>query len=205
MTVLRTKFVIPETKVLDDKAGRIHAIVSSEVQDRDGDIIRVAGWKLENFLTHPLLLSSHNYGTLLSQIGEWESMEIKDKKLEGVARYYVGEGNQEADWAFNIASKGRAAFSVGFMPDMTLATELENPGHLMPSYEFNGQELLEVSHVVIPSNPEALQRQLKSLMAAIRRLEPSPEQDESISVAPVDYRELLNTACSRAYREVNPW
>uniref|UniRef100_A0A6M3XKJ0 Putative prohead protease n=1 Tax=viral metagenome TaxID=1070528 RepID=A0A6M3XKJ0_9ZZZZ len=151
----RFKLARVETKVLS--TGRIHAVVSTEAKDRDGDIIRVAGWQLDNFMRHPVLLSSHNYRELRSQIGEWEDMAVKGKRLEGVAHYLVGEGNEEADWGYNLATKGMAAYSVGFIPDMDKAVELEGTGGFFGNYEFNGQELLEVSQVTIPSNPQALQ------------------------------------------------
>ena len=151
--------------MVDLSAGRIHAVVSTEAKDRQGDIIRQAGWDLTNFQSHPILLSSHNYGTLLSHIGEWEDMAVNRKRLEGTARYYIGEGNAEADWAFNLAKKGRGAYSVGFIPDMAKAKRLESEEgeeDWFGSWEFNGQELLEVSHVTVPANPEALQ-QMKGL------------------------------------------
>jgi len=151
----RSKFVRPEIKVIDKSAGLITAVVSTESVDRDGDIIRQAHWDLNHFKAHPILLSSHNYRGLQNQIGEWTSMDVKDSKLVGEAKYYVKEGNPEADWGFKLASKGRAAFSVGFVPDMSKAKTLEASGNI--SYEFLGQELLEVSQVTVPSNADALQ------------------------------------------------
>ena len=161
------------TKVLDVKAGRIHAIVSTETEDRMGDIIHQDGWDLDNFMKHPVLLSSHNYGsTLLAQIGEWEDMAVKGKTLQAVARYYVAEGNPEADWAFGLAQKGRAAYSVGFLPDMEKAVVREGGSEWFGPFEFHGQELLEVSHVSIPANAEALQqiKALPGLAPAVREI-----------------------------------
>ncbi len=156
--MFRAKIIRSETKVLDAAAGTVHAVMSTEAKDRDGDIIRVAGWDLSDFVKHPALIASHNYFDLRSQIGHWEEVGIKGKRLEGVAHYYIGQGNEQADWGFNLASKGMAAFSVGFVPDMALAKELKDSEGFFPSYEFNGQKLLETSQVTIPSNPEALQR-----------------------------------------------
>ena len=160
MDKARYKIQRLETKVIDER--RVEVIMSTEAKDRDGDIIRVSGWNLASFLSHPILLSSHNYYSLSSQIGEWEDVSKKTrgdvKMLTGVANYYVNEGNAEADWGYNLASKGRAAYSVGFIPDMGKATKLEGENEWYYSYEFNGQELLECSHVTVPSNPEALQR-----------------------------------------------
>lgn len=151
----KLKYVRAITKALEP--GLIQAVVSSERKDRDGDIIRAAGWDLADFLRHPVLLSSHNYNSLRSQIGHWESMEVKGKKLVGVARYYVGKGNDEADWGYQLAEMGQAAYSVGFAPDLSKAKELENPDSMFPSFEYAGQSLWEVSQVVIPANPDALQ------------------------------------------------
>jgi len=160
--MFRTKIVRAETKLLDDKGGRVSAVVSSESADRDGDVVRVDGWDLTAFQKYPVLLSSHEYRSLRSVIGEWESMEVHGKQLIGTAKYFVGEGNEEADWGFNLAKRGRAAFSVGFIPDMTKASPLGNVETdgltAFQPMEFKGQELLEVSHVTIPSNPDALQR-----------------------------------------------
>jgi len=151
-----TKFVRPTAlKLLDEKAGLISAVVSTEDVDRDGDIVRQGGWDLSHFSAHPILLSSHNYRGLTNQIGEWTQMQVEGTELVGVAQYYIGEGNEEADWGFKLATKGRAAFSVGFVPDMSQAKQIEAGGNI--SYEFQGQELLEVSQVTVPSNPQALQ------------------------------------------------
>lgn len=155
----RQKIVSAETEVVGKNL--ISAVVSTEDKDRDGDIIRSEFWQLDHFLKHPILLSSHNYTSLTNVIGEWKEMGVKSKQLRGVAEYYVGEGNTEADWAFNLAGKGRAAYSVGFIPDFDKAKELEGGG-FFANFEFKGQELLEVSHVTVPSNRQALQ-QVKSI------------------------------------------
>ena len=151
----RAKFIKAETKILDEKEGIISAIVSTESVDRDGDIIRQDGWDLRHFKAHPVLLSSHNYRGLTNQIGEWTSMAVVGKELIGEARYYIGQGNPEADWGFFLAGRDKAAFSVGFMPDMTQAKELQGDGKT--SFEFKAQELLEVSQVTVPSNRQSLQ------------------------------------------------
>ena len=189
--MLRVKIIRPEVKVLDAKKGRLEVIVSDETKDRDGDIIRAAFWDMEDFQKHPVLVASHDYMRIRSQIGEWEDMSIKGTKLKGIPRYYVGEGNDEADWAFNLASKGRAAFSVGFLPDMNKAKPL-NEKDPFSGMEFLGQKLLEVSHVVVPSNPNAVQQMIKSAnldptikelldeMLGDTTLEPTPNADMDV-------------------------
>ena len=157
--MLRHKLIRAETKVLDAKEGLVSAIVSNEEVDRDGDIIRVAGWDFTNFMKLPLLIADHDY-KLDSVIGDWQEIKVVKtrKAVEGIAHYHINEGNVLADKGFKLAEKGLAAFSVGFRPDMAKAKELESDDPWFMNFEFNGQELLEVSHVTIPSNPEALQR-----------------------------------------------
>jgi hypothetical protein len=162
--MLRTKvYRADDTKVLDESQGRISAVVSSEKMDRDGDVIRVEGWDMANFNHHPVLLANHDYHSLRSQIGVWEKMEINDKVMTGVARFFIGKGNAEADWAFQLAKEKALAFSVGFIPDMGKAVPLHKDDSFgTQGMEFKGQELLEVSAVTVPSNPDALQRFAKS-------------------------------------------
>lgn len=147
------KIIRGEVKVLDEKEGLVSAIASTETPDRDGDIIRQEHWNLDNFFKNPVLLSSHNYGSLKAAIGKWEDLQVKGKKLAGTARYFLGDGNEEAEAGFKLAKRGMAAFSVGFIPDMEAAKARKGT----KGYEFCGQELLEVSQVLVPSNPTALQ------------------------------------------------
>lgn len=146
-----------EIEVIKASEGRIRAVMSTEDIDRQGDIIRASGWELKNFLAHPVLLANHDYSSIQSQIGEWTNVQVRGKKLIGDAQYYIGQGNAQADWGFSLAEKGMAAFSVGFRPDWSAAVEIDGDA-VFGSFEFNGQELLETSHVTIPANPAALQR-----------------------------------------------
>ena len=163
--MLRTKvFRADETKILDEATGRVSAIVSSESVDRDGDVIRAEGWNLKNFMNHPVVLANHDYSSLRSQIGVWEKMEVQGTKMRGVARFFIGKGNEEADWAFELAKERQLAFSVGFIPNMDKAAPLyPDDAFGVRGMEFKGQELLEVSAVTVPSNPDALQRIVKGV------------------------------------------
>tara|TARA_Y100000310_G_scaffold246897_1_gene252345 strand:+ start:235 stop:993 length:759 start_codon:yes stop_codon:yes gene_type:complete len=186
-----TKFVRPiALRVLDEDAGLVSAVVSTEDVDRDGDVIRQEGWDLAHFSAHPILLSSHNYRGLTNQIGEWTQMQVEGSQLVGHAKYYIGEGNEEADWGFKLATKGRAAYSVGFVPDMSKAKQIEANGNL--SYEYTGQELLEVSQVTVPSNPQALQAMKgMSLHPDVEMLVEEMLADVSVEHTPPPVREYV--------------
>jgi hypothetical protein len=156
-----------ETKILDEATGRVSAVVSSESIDRDGDVIRASGWSLKNFMQHPIVLANHDYTDLESVIGTWEKMEVVGTKMHGQARFFIGKGNRQADWAFELAKERQLAFSVGFIPDMDKAAPLyADDAFGTRGMEFKGQELLEVSAVTVPSNPDALQRMIKRMAKA---------------------------------------
>ena len=90
-------------------------------------------------------------------------MEVEGKTMRGVARFFIGKGNDEADWAFQLAKEKALAFRVGFVPDMEKAVPLQKDDPFgSQGMEFKGQALLEVSAVTVPSNPDALQRVAKA-------------------------------------------
>ena len=164
----RVKIANARTRQVGDAAdGLVAAILSTENMDRDGDIIRAGSWELDSFMAHPVLLSSHDYRTLQGQIGEWQDVHVDGTSLLGIAKYYVGDGNSEADWGFKLAAKGMAAYSVGFIPDYEQAEKLTDDGW-WPTFDFRGgTELIETSHVTVPSNRESLQSGLKAFGAHI--------------------------------------
>tara|TARA_Y100000310_G_scaffold237033_2_gene240290 strand:- start:1987 stop:2721 length:735 start_codon:yes stop_codon:yes gene_type:complete len=153
MTGILWKQFSGEYKALGD--GRVEAVMSSESVDRDGDVIRQDFWNLKEFESHPVLMADHNYG-ILHQIGKWSGVHVAEGQLRGTATYHIGKGNERADWAYHLAEAGEAAFSVGFIPDMSKAVEIDDKG-MFGSFEFRGQTLLETSQVAIPSNPDAVQ------------------------------------------------
>lgn len=128
--------------------------VSTMAMDRDGEVVEPSAFKktIPKFMKHPVLVSSHDYRNLTNQIGEWQKLKITDGGIEGKPKYYTGAGNEQADWAYYLASKGVAAFSIGFMPK-----EWEDgDGVKTPRRTYKEIELLEISQVIIPSNRDAI-------------------------------------------------
>ncbi|HOA84217.1 MAG TPA: hypothetical protein PKV92_09355, partial [Thermodesulfovibrio thiophilus] len=104
-------------------------------------------------------------------------------------KYFVGEGNPEADWAFKLASKGIAAYSVGFIPYQYTTDEAEIKKLLgstdksdMPNLVYKDVELLEISQVLVPANPSALLLSYKSVS------DPVVESIYNDSASLLDYR-----------------
>ncbi len=129
--------------------------VSTASVDRDGEIVEPLAFKktLPKFMKRPVLVSSHDYRDLTSQIGEWTRLKITETGVEGKPKYYINEGNEQADWGFKLASKGMAAFSIGFIPKEWV----DGDGVKEPRRTYKEVELLEISQVIVPSNREAIQ------------------------------------------------
>jgi len=153
-----TKFYSCEIKAVNENEKTVVAVVSTKKVDRDGDVILPDAFKarLKTYKDHPVFLSSHKYGSLLSQIGEAVKVSITDAGLEATFKYYVGQGNPEADWAWTLAKNGIAAFSVGFIGhEWEPITDKDS--QFITGRTFTDVELLEISQVTVPSNRGALQ------------------------------------------------
>ncbi len=146
-----------EVKSVDENTGEVDLFIplSSSEWDRDQEVVEPASIKkyLSKFMKHPILVASHDYRDLTNQIGEWKRIKITETGTEGKPKYYIGEGNEQADWGFKLASKGMAAFSYGFIPKVWE----DGDGKKTPKRTYKEIELLEISQVIVPSNREAIQ------------------------------------------------
>ncbi len=151
------KYFKAEIKGVNKETGEVDMFipVSSGNVDRDEECIEPMAFKktLAKFMKHPVLVASHDYRDLTNQIGEWSKLKLTDNGMEGKPKYYVNEGNEQADWGFNLASKGMAAFSIGFIPK----SWEDGDGVKSPRRTYKEVELLEISQVIVPSNREAIQ------------------------------------------------
>ena len=158
-----------EIKSINEKDFTVDVTMSDETIDRYKEVIQAKAWKkrLGTYKAHPILLSSHDYRGLRNQIGEAEKIGVKNDKLHATLKYYAGEGNPEADWAWVLASKGVAAYSVGFIrhagfyidPEVEKEDDEEYEAYRKAGvrYVYTDVELLENSHVTVPANPACLQ------------------------------------------------
>lgn len=132
-------------------------VVSTADVDRDKEKINTDAFKkrLKYYKDHPVLLSSHRYDDLRKQIGEAQNIKVTDEGLQATFKYYANEGNPEADWAWVLAQKNIAGFSIGFIPFAYEDKDLEKDGI---NRIFTDVELVEISQVLVPSNRNAVQQ-----------------------------------------------
>ncbi|MEL6575032.1 MAG: HK97 family phage prohead protease, partial [Pseudomonadota bacterium] len=134
-------------------------MLSDETVDRDGDIIRAAGWQLESFLKNAPLLAFHDPR---QPIGSWEDVRVEGTRLIGRAKFAAAGTVPLADQLFSLYADGHLkAVSVGFEIIEAIPLIVDD---VRRGFEILKAGLLEASLVTIPSNPNALQR-MQSKMA----------------------------------------
>lgn len=146
-----------DLEVEDENMRLMKVIASDESVDRYGDIIRVAGWELGNFIRNPVLLFGHQ--SYMPPIGTVPDVGVKGKRLMAQCKF-LAEGVY--DWADTIwrivEAKALRAVSVGFIPLAWdyIYEDKKDPESRITGYEFTKQDLLELSIVPVPANANAL-------------------------------------------------
>jgi phage head maturation protease len=158
-----------ETSTGTSPAATLDFVASTATLDRYHEIIEPAGWRLDSYRRNPVFQNAHNYGDVIFTLGKAVSTEVRA----------VGAGQalcQRIQFALDVNPMARIAYglykggflnavSVGFIP-----LRWEDPpspggsGAASPTARrrYLEQELLEVSAVAIPANPDALALGLKS-------------------------------------------
>jgi hypothetical protein len=161
-----------QVKQIGDPADRVLRFLGTdETEDRDHDIIKADGWKFENYLKNPVFLPFHNSWTVPAAkcVGITRgsgmagvSFDIKFASIEDLCTN-PDTPSQEAllaDTLYNAYMNGfMSAVSIGFI---VLESEENDSGENkdLPSWQrgriFTSQEMIELSAVAIPANPNAL-------------------------------------------------
>lgn len=141
-------------KDINEEDRSFTAIASDDSTDRHGESIKQDGWDLTNFVKNPVVPWGHDY--YMPPVAKAIEIGMVDGKLMFKPKFASIEELSEdpsnpSDWAkftdtiYRMYKGGYLrAFSVGFIPK-----EMEGD-------TFIKQELLEVSAVTVPSNPNAL-------------------------------------------------
>jgi uncharacterized protein len=136
-----------QLKSLNDEDRTIEFIGSTPTKDRYGDVIE-QNWDLAAFINNPVVPWGHDY----HQPPVAKALEVgyTNGNLSFKAQFATAEEYAWADTIYKLYKGGYLrAFSVGFIP-------VEYEGNWEEGYTFTKCELLEVSCVTVPANPEAL-------------------------------------------------
>ena len=156
---IRKQMIAPAVQVGGDVRA-LRFTISTEAVDRERDQIAIAGWDLANYRGNPVVLWGHDATRL--PIGRAFDVRIEDRALKASVEFIpedMPEGGTFAESVFRLAKTGfLAATSVGFRPIKWDYTSDKSRGadDWFPGIDFEEQELVELSIVTVPANPEAL-------------------------------------------------
>ncbi len=152
---------------------------STADMDRDGEVIDVSGWDLKNFKKNPVIMFAHAYNTL--PIGKATKIGVKDGKLMDVVEF-PPEGTYEfADTVARLVDAGYLKTqSVGFIPKKWEDGDFDEDDKKKPRRTYTKQELLEISIVPVPSNPNALMNAVKDGVITTKQFEALTEGEPEI-------------------------
>ena len=170
-----------ELKLKEEKENKkFRVIASTEDVDRSWEIIQANGWTWDNFMKNPVIIANHVY-KVENIVGKATSIYIKNNQLviEGVFSSSNPLGRLLAD----LYEEGMIkSVSVWFIPkqrdenDLKIITEAE---------------LLELSFVAVPCNPNALSLDQKQLLENFWLIK-NEETSDSSSLEKIDWGEGVN-------------
>jgi HK97 family phage prohead protease len=154
------KQIIGPAEAMTGDVRALRFTISTDAVDREQDKIAIAGWDLKNYKQNPVVLWGHDASRL--PIGRAFDVKVEDGALKASVEFIpqdTPEGGQFAESVYRLARGGFiAATSVGFRPVKWSYTRDAARGadDWFPGIDFEEQELVELSIVTVPANPEAL-------------------------------------------------
>lgn len=176
-----------KAKSIKEKDRTLEAVVSSDIVDRDGEIVVPKAFekRLDTFKANPVLLWNHN--PFEPPIGKVVDLEISEKRIDAKMQFRPEGDSELADDVFKAFAGGfLSSFSIGFRvfeveQSKDVATGRPNPVRITDG------ELFEISAVTIPANTDALvkaDRMLRRLKGA--GFQAGDEQIRTVYAAPTD-------------------
>jgi len=164
-------------------------VISDETPDRHGTVLKMSGWDLGDYEKNPIVAYQHEVHagffsdrTDPDQVIGTSQVFVENDQLIGRVTFEPADINPLADKIRRKIIHGtlRTA-SVGFNPTSGHWGNERN-GENPDLFYFDGQSLLEWSVVNIPSNPNAVKRN----MEVLNRFDPDHFKPEKTSTEPGD-------------------
>ena len=134
----------------EDSKRHLQVTINTRIRDRRGDILEPGGAQIASFLKNPVVLWAHDYRAL--PVGRATSLMRDGEALKADVLFAPTDFAREV---YQLYAKGfLRAWSVGFLPLEWDVIEDENKR--FAGYHVRSWELIELSAVPVPANPEAL-------------------------------------------------
>ncbi len=144
---METKFKSAE---LRPEKNKITAIFTKQIEDRDGETIKISGINIDNFLKNPVILDTHDSSTVLNILGTAKNVR-QDRDVDNVETLIADiefAEHPKAQYAESMVRKGELnTLSIGF--------RVMEDGYDLKTQTITKSELYEVSFVPLPANPQA--------------------------------------------------
>jgi HK97 family phage prohead protease len=147
MTGLKRKFA-PAALVLDETLGprQIRIRASTPTPDRAGDVMVPKGCQAKGYAANPIILADHNPTQPIGRA----TLSVTAEAVDALVDFAPAGISAKADEYCGLAKAGILnAASIGFQP---IEFEPIKDG----GYRYTKWELMEISLVAVPCNPEAL-------------------------------------------------
>ena len=172
-----------ECRAIDVEARTVDFVASDGSKDSYGTIVPVEKWDLTRYAKNGVVGYMHDvYGDSWSIKAEPDDVIgkgvawVEDGKLLVRITFEPADLNEKADKIFRKIQFGTLnAVSVGFLETEPGHWGNKKAGEDPDVYYYGGQELLEISVVNIPSNPNAVRRSIEAVQA---ELPPKPQPEE---------------------------
>lgn len=183
MAEMIRKQIITLVKEVKGKDRVLEFIGTTEGIDRDGEVIKADAWQVDEYTKNPVVQWAHDYSS--PPIGKTLSIR-RDKKNSTIfeIEFADKETYEFADTIFKLCKGGFLnATSVGFIPLEFDTGKKETD----PRRTYTKVELLEVSIVPVPSNPDALVTAREAGLITVKEFEfvTKPEETEDYFRVPV--------------------
>lgn len=145
----------PGLSVAEGTEERVVSFVFSDASvDRYGDTIDPKGWVFDRSGAGTVALFGHDSSIVDNVVGRALNVRVQGDRLVGDIHFATAEENPNAEIVYQMVKGGYInSVSVGFQPiEWSQTKDKSRPGGI----DFKKQELLEVSVVPIPANPNAI-------------------------------------------------
>lgn len=192
----------PQVRKVSEEDRTIEFVASDNSVDSYGTVLPVDKWILDRYAKNGVIGYQHEvYGGDVLRgsdpddvIGKGTAF-VEDDKLVVRVTFEPADLNEKADKIYRKVLFGSLnGVSVGFAPIGEGHWGSERKGEDPEVYYYAGQELLEVSIVNIPSNPNALRRSIDSEKANLPEKPVEEVAEEVVEEAPVEAEERTENA-----------
>ena len=158
------RFISQKALSYNPKTRRLSAVICTRDLDRQGDVVEPGGLDFGNFMLNPVLLWNHDMGQ--PPVGKVIELQRTGEVVEAVIEFADTPFAREVAQLY--AGGYLNTFSIGFLPKKfrrleeadfrDLGISLKDRGK--PGFFIEQAELVEVSVVPVPANPQALAKAL---------------------------------------------